>query len=81
MIMSDHLITLQVPTFNHLILPAREQIRMPWRHRQSSNRADMARQAELQLARSHIPNLHYSVTGTGSEPFVARFDCDGAHPA
>lgn len=65
----------------YLVLPSREEIRMPRANGETSNGGDVAGEGELELARGEVPDLDDSVACAGGEPLVPGLDGDGADPA
>mmetsp|Transcript_19168 Transcript_19168/g.32933 ORF Transcript_19168/g.32933 Transcript_19168/m.32933 type:complete len:321 (-) Transcript_19168:234-1196(-) len=80
-VVADLLVVLEVPALHHLVLPAREQVRVPRVHRQPSDCVDVPRQCQLQRPSRQVPNLDSAVSGAGAEPLVCHVDRYGAHPA
>jgi hypothetical protein len=62
------------------VLATTEQIRMARRHAQASDRANVTRQAQLELSTRQVPDLDYSVPSAGCKPLVTRLDGYGADP-
>lgn len=79
-IMPNDLVVLQIPALDLSILAAAEQVRMPGTHAQPTNRADVTRQGQLQLAACQVPNLNDPIGGTRGKPLVARFHRHAANP-
>ena len=69
-----------LPHDTHLVLSAREEIRMPRRDGKSSDSRYMACQRQLQLPRSQIPNLDDTIPCASRKPLVSRFHCHTAYP-
>lgn len=80
-IVADHLVRLQIPAFDHLVLATGEQVRVSWRHGQAAHSADVPRQRQPQRSRSEIPDLDGPVASAAGKPLVSRLDGQAAHPA
>lgn len=80
MVLMDGPITLEIPTFDFLVLTAAEQQWMARTHIQTSNGRNMSCEGGLESSRGHIPDLNGTISGSRSEPFVARVHRYSANP-
>src|SRR5258708_39105822 len=65
----------------HFILPAREQIWVPWADCKASHSRNMSGQGQLELAASQIPYFHDSITSASREPLVPRLHRNTPNPS
>lgn len=81
MVVPDHLVILQIPALDLLVLSTGEEVRAAAAHRHAAHRADVSRQGQLQLSTCQIPDLDRSICRSSDKPLVPRLHGDGPHPA
>lgn len=72
-VMANDFVLFEVPTFDHLILPTTEEIRMPIGDSEATNGGDVTCERELECTACRIPDFDYSISSTGGEPLVSWF--------
>jgi len=80
MVVADDFVVLKVPTFDLLIIPSGEHIRVTIGNSQPPNSSDMTCESQFELSRRQVPYLYRAVGRAGAKPLVGRIDCNGTYP-
>lgn len=79
-VVTNDLVCLEIPALDHLVLAAREEVWVAWRHGKTANGADVTSECQPQRSRSQVPNLDGSVTSAAGEPLVVRLNSQTSDP-
>ena len=80
-VVPDHLVRLEVPALDHLVLAAAEEVGVARADGEAAHGGDVAGQGQLERAGRQVPDLDGPIASAGGEPLVARFHRQRAHPA
>ncbi|GIX61556.1 non-specific serine/threonine protein kinase [Babesia caballi] len=76
----DHLVLLNVPALDRVVLAAAEEVGVAVRDLEVPHRVDVPRQRQLQLAGGEVPDLDQAVRAARGEPLVGHVDRHAVHP-
>ncbi len=80
-VMTDDSIRLEIPAFHHLVLAAREEVRVSGGYGEATDGRYVPGQGEPQVSRGEVPYLYSAVAGAAGEPLVVRLDGQSPDPA
>lgn len=80
-VVADDPVGLEIPALDHLVLAAREQVRVPRGYGKAADCGYVSGQSEPQVSRGEIPYLDGAVAGAAGEPLVVRLDGQRPDPA